>query len=173
MKLIIGLGNPDEKYKDTRHNIGHQIVDKIANNAKWVKKDKYRAQIFVSHNIVFAKPLTFMNDSGSAVNNLLRFFKLKPENLLVAHDDIDLPLGTYKLQFNRGAAGHHGVESVIKSVGTKEFWRLRIGTMGLEGKKITDGAKFVLSKFTLSEKRIINDVLDKLVKVVQDWSKNS
>ncbi|MBI2035304.1 MAG: peptidyl-tRNA hydrolase, partial [Candidatus Liptonbacteria bacterium] len=126
IKLIAGLGNPGPKYSNSYHNAGIIAIEAMP-HGKWrhVKGKKFEAA--KSANYIFIKPLTFMNESGVAIRESLRYFKIKPENMGLVHDDSDIYLGKYKLSRGRGAAGHKGVQSVIESVGTKNFWRLRIG----------------------------------------------
>jgi len=103
-----------------------------------------------------------MNDSGSAVLKASSFYKITSNNILVVHDDLDIALGEYKVQKGKGAAGHHGVESIIESLGTKDFWRLRIGTDGPLRKKVNDDAKFVLEKFTKEELSVLDRNLESI-----------
>ena len=114
IKLVVGLGNPGRRYARTYHNAGRLAVRTFSD----------ASAIGFAPGPHFLNPEAFMNESGPAVKRALR---TKPKTLLVVHDDTDLPLGSYRLAFGRGAAGHHGVESVIRALGTKEFWRLRIG----------------------------------------------
>ncbi len=151
MKLIVGLGNPGREYESTRHNIGFMIVDKLAHelggiDATW-KEDKVR-KAFVARvgDVILAKPLTFMNNSGIAVGALVRFYKLAPQDLWVLHDDIDLPLGKIRIRESGGTGGHHGIESIASALKTDAFVRFRMG-IG-RGKNIVD---FVLSRFTQHE----------------------
>jgi PTH1 family peptidyl-tRNA hydrolase len=159
--IIVGLGNPGEKYKETRHNTGFQVVDKFAekNNFPEFKLSKkfnslVSEGIFNDEKIVLAKPQTFMNNSGVAVKKISANHKLKTTNLIVIHDDIDLPLGKIKIVKNRGSAGHKGVESIIKSLGNNDFVRIRIGILPKIGKP-KNQENFVLQKFTKEEKTII------------------
>ena len=138
IKIIVGLGNPGEKYAATYHNAGilfiDYLIDKIPAKIK-IQKLKIKNSEFIKFNsLIFAKPLIFMNESGKAVKAALDYFKLKPGEMLIAHDDSDIELGKYKISFARGSAGHKGIESIIKSLGTKNFWRLRIG---IRNKKAT------------------------------------
>lgn len=110
--LLIGLGNPGKKYENTRHNAGHIFV-------RWLQSQP--------STINHLQSTVFMNESGIFVRKMLKQCNLSPNQLILAHDDLDLPLGEFKLQFGRGSAGHNGVESTIKSLGTKDFWRLRFG----------------------------------------------
>ena len=116
IKLIIGLGNPDSQYADTYHNVGHQAVDFLKN---------FQFSIFNFHLL---KTDVYMNRSGWFVKEALKKYKVKPENLLIIHDDSDIELGKYKLSFGRGSAGHKGVQNIIAQLKTKNFWRLRVGT---------------------------------------------
>ena len=133
--FIIGLGNPGSQYASTYHNVGWLALDHLMETAtqtmSLVQKGKQKNFEFFKfindHNLIFIKPLTFMNESGKAVAASLKYFKIKPEEILVVHDDSDIELGKLKLSFGRGAAGHHGIESIIKILKTKNFSRLRIG----------------------------------------------
>jgi len=133
MKIVVGLGNPGKKFEKNRHNVGFLTVDYIQKNAgdftKWQLKKKLKSEIAESKelDVILAKPQTFMNNSGEAIRNLISSFKFQVSSLYVIHDDFDLPLGTFKFEFSRGSAGHKGVQSIIDILGTKDFWRLRIG----------------------------------------------
>lgn len=133
MTLIVGLGNPDPEYTNTFHNAGVLAVDSLAGGPtgwKTAPHFSYRKD----GRTILVKPTTFMNDSGKAVRAALSYFKLLPEALIVLHDDADIPLGETRFVFARGAAGHHGIESIIKELGTNAFWRLRIGVRTGKGK---------------------------------------
>ena len=131
IKIVIGLGNPGSKYEDTYHNVGILCLDFMAQQILRDDELSYtlnpRFSYLKTKTIIFIKPQMYMNASGTAVHAALAHFRIQPDAMLVAHDDSDITLGNYKVAFNRGAAGHRGVESVIKVLGTKEFWRLRIG----------------------------------------------
>lgn len=154
MVLIIGLGNPGKKYGNTRHNVGFRAIDEL--------------KLFDLESVVLAKPKTFMNESGKAVKNLLKNYHLKPNSLILIHDDIDLPLGKIRIAKNRGAAGHKGVESIIKVLGTKNFVRFRIGIKPksyiLNSKSLD---KFVLQKFNKEEKEVIDEVIKKTARAIE------
>jgi len=170
--LIIGLGNPGAEYENTRHNIGFALVNFIkdeilhSKNDSWQKKDKLQSEIFEKNlngqKIILQKPLTFMNESGFAVKKALNFFKLQLPEIMVIHDDIDLPIGEYKIQTNRGSAGHNGVRSLISQLGTQDFLRIRIGVGRENREKQGDTADFVLKKFSLAEKFKLRQVRDKI-----------
>jgi len=140
MFLIVGLGNPGEKYQNTRHNLGFMVVDEAARKllplkeTKWEEDKQANALVLrVPPNILLVKPLTFMNASGKAVAKLASSFRLQASSIWVVHDDIDLPLGKIKIKIGGGAAGHRGVESIIRELGTDEFVRFRLG-IGHPGK---------------------------------------
>lgn len=166
MKLIVGLGNPGEEYSQTRHNIGFMVVEKVAkelgeHSPKWEFNKKANALICNVGGVILAKPQTFMNASGDAVAHLTSYYKIATEDVWVIHDDIDLPLGKLKIRSQGASAGHNGVESIMKSLGTDKFVRMRLGIgRGKEDKseKNTDQQlkhrnviSFVLSRFRESE----------------------
>jgi PTH1 family peptidyl-tRNA hydrolase len=163
MKLIVGLGNLGEKYKKTRHNAGFLIVDALLD-----REPAAGVREAAGFAAVYLKPRTGMNSSGVAVKKAVEKNEIKPDNLLIIHDDLDIDLGEYKLQKGRGAAGHNGVQSIIDALGAREFWRLRVGiSRPPEGK---DPADYVLESFTNSELRTIETLAEeKLVGVVKEW----
>ena len=165
--IIIGLGNPGEKYKNTRHNVGFIVLDKFAekNNFPEFKLQK-RIQSLLSkkEGIILAKPQTFMNESGKSVKKIVR--SDLTENLVVVHDDIDLQIGTIKISKNSGSAGHNGVKSIIKELGTENFIRIRIGV--LPEKKPADTAKFVLQKFKKEELKVIEKAVVSLEDLIEN-----
>jgi peptidyl-tRNA hydrolase, PTH1 family len=131
MKLVVGLGNPGSQYEQTRHNAGFRVVDKLAANLNW-RWERHGRAILASgmigpEKVVLVKPLTFMNLSGEAVGELARYYKIQPEDVLVVYDEMDLPLGRLRLRPNGSAAGHNGIESIIRHLHTNQFPRLRIG----------------------------------------------
>lgn len=165
MILIAGLGNPGKRYKNTRHNIGFRVLDKFQkennfSNFKLLKKfnSLVSAGNFFNKEILLTKPQTFMNNSGSVIKALTKFYKITSPGLVVIHDDIDLPLGKMKIIKNRGSAGHKGVESIIKELGTKNFIRFRIGIQPPKGKP-ENPEKFVLQKFLKEEEKNIKKII--------------
>lgn len=155
-KLVAGLGNSGEEYLDTYHNAGFVFVEALAGtDANWRHHKSFES--FRASNSVFVRPLLFMNRSGSAIQEALRYFKIHKEKLLVVHDDSDLLLGAHKLVFGRGGAGHHGVESIIEALGTKNFWRLRIGIRPPSFRERKAG-DFVLKKMKKEEKQRIQEL---------------
>lgn len=152
IRLVVGLGNPGPEYEKTRHNIGFELVDLLAagRGLKWTKEHKFRSKIATrGKDLVFAKPLTYMNLSGNAVARLMRDYKLQPDQILIAYDDISLPPGSLRFRANGSAGGHNGIKSLLEYLGTEEFPRLRIGI----GAKVDDEAltDHVLGRFTPEE----------------------
>ena len=131
MILVAGLGNKGEEYEGTRHNTGFIVLDYIIGTKDWVESGKANALIKKSgtgkKEIEFIKPMTFMNNSGTAVGYEMKRNKLKPEKVIVIYDDMDLPIGKIKISFNRSSGGHNGVESIIKNLKTEGFLRIRVG----------------------------------------------
>lgn len=162
IKIIIGLGNPGEEYANTRHNTGFLFIDQLSK--QWETKEFINEKKLFSeiskNKIILAKPQTFMNKSGNAVSALSKFYKIKPENILIVQDDIDIPWGNFKFSFGRSSAGHKGIESIIKSLKTKNFWRLRIGIQPAL-KKHTPAEKIILKKFTPTELKTLNQTMKK------------
>ncbi|MBU3896114.1 aminoacyl-tRNA hydrolase [Patescibacteria group bacterium] len=156
MIIITGLGNPGEKFKNTPHNLGFELLDvfckKNGSPDFWYKK-KLDAMISEKENILLLKPQTFMNNSGKAVR------KVKGD-LILCHDDIDLPLGFFRISKDRGPAGHKGVESVIRETGTQDFIRIRIGICPERGKP-KDPEKFVLKRFSKEARLKADNVLSR------------
>lgn len=171
--LIVGLGNPGEKYEETRHNIGRVIVEafrkKIGANDFTLNK---RWNAFVSEGklgkekFALLLPETFVNKSGGAVGPAARFYKIKPVSIIVVHDDSDIELGRAKLSFNKSSAGHKGVESVIRALKTRAFWRFRIG---IQKKRRVEAEKLVLQKFSADEKKIIAKVVKKTIGAIETF----
>ena len=156
MKLVVGLGNPGPKYRDTRHNVGFWVIDELA--ARWQVNDGWRERddaLFVKRpgGSVLVKPLTFMNLSGFAVSKLRQFFQVEPADLLVIVDEVALPLGRLRARAHGSAGGHNGLKSVIEQLGTTAFPRLRIGVGRGDARR--DLADHVLSKFDPDERDTI------------------
>lgn len=168
MKLIVGLGNSEKEYASTRHNTGFLVIDKLLadSEAKTAFDKKANAEVAKTtinkKRVLLAKPLTYMNNSGMAVRTLLDFYKLKPENLIVVHDDKDIPLGETRVQTDRGPAGHNGVKSIIEHLGTQNFTRIRVGVAPANQTDIKDTANFVLGKFTAEEKKQLKKVIENI-----------
>jgi PTH1 family peptidyl-tRNA hydrolase len=134
MILIVGLGNPGKEYENTRHNLGFIFADKLQKElgfSEFSANKKFDAEIaegnYAGNKIILTKPQTFMNLSGEAVRKIMDFYKLTPEDILVLHDEIDLPAGKYRLATDSSSAGHNGVQNIIDQIGTQAFKRVRIG----------------------------------------------
>lgn len=173
IKLLVGLGNPGSKHQNTYHNIGflalNWLVDNYGDaanaNEKKFKTVKRLFEYCKTGDLIWLKPLVFMNESGRAVSQSLKYFKVRPENIMVIHDDSDLKLGKFKLSLNRGSAGHKGVESIISSLCTKKFWRLRIGirSAGREEKS----SKFVLNKIGGKEQKLLPPIFKEITEAIE------
>jgi len=162
--LIIGLGNPGREYKDNRHNFGFMLIDRLAVrlNARGMKlqsKAIVTNAIYEERKLILAKPQTYMNLSGHSVQGLAHFYKLPLENLLVAHDDLDLPFGTIRVRPGGGPGGQKGVASTIERLGTKDFARLRLGIGRPPGRM--DPAAYVLQDFSRDDMKILSEILDR------------
>jgi PTH1 family peptidyl-tRNA hydrolase len=167
--LIIGLGNPGREYHRSRHNIGFMVVDQLAERlgvafSRMESKSLVTKADLNGRRVILAKPLTYMNLSGQAVKSLARFYKIPLDELLVVCDDIDLPFGTLRLRPNGGSAGQKGMQSIIDSLGTQEFPRLRLGINRPPGRK--DAADYVLQDFTKDEVDYLPAILDRAVEAV-------
>jgi PTH1 family peptidyl-tRNA hydrolase len=172
MKIIVGLGNPGKEYERTRHNAGFMALDKIAQAYDFESfrlEDKFEAEIahgkIGDKNVLLVKPQTFMNASGRAVAKILSFYKLDASNLIVFHDDLDIPLGEYRASFGSRSAGHKGVQSIIDSVNTRDFKRLRIGIKIPDRKAPTE--KYVLSQFAKEELEMIEKVIASFLEIIE------
>ena len=154
IKLLIGLGNPGKEFEDTYHNVGQLFVDELAGQDAKFKKEKYFEYI-KAEKPVLIKTLTFMNQSGGAVAAAKKYFTVKPDQILIVHDDSDISLGNFKLSFARSSAGHQGVESIIKSLRTNRFYRLRVGVRPSREIRRTKANDLVLKKIPKREIRIL------------------
>lgn len=168
--LIVGLGNPGIKYRKTRHNFGFMVVDALADDLKLpLKKLKYKAMIgegrLGDSKIILARPLTYMNNSGDSVWQLAKFFKVPNENIIVAHDDLDLPLGVLRLRPGGGASGQKGVASIIQKLGIQDFARVRLGISRPPGQM--DPVDYVLEKFLPNEEKLRDIVIKEAVEAIQ------
>ena len=189
MKLIVGLGNPGAKYEKTRHNLGFMVVENFlkaytpVKETSWDNKEKFKSLIAeIEWNsrkqkslekIILAKPKTYMNNSGMAVSLLARFYKVKPEDIWIVHDEIDLPLGSMKIRLGGSAAGHRGVESIIESLNSDKFWRFRMG-IGFSKSKdslakthLGNTTEFVLMGFSGKEKSKVKLLLKRGVRAIE------
>lgn len=161
-RLIIGLGNPGKTYEDTRHNVGFMVLDLLASRlgTSFSLEKRWNALVAKFSGGWLLKPQTFMNASGQAVQAAARFFKIAPGESLVIYDDVDLPLGTLRIRPQGSAGGHNGMKSIIASLGTEAFPRLKIGIAGGDGRPLGERMTgHVLGKFHLEEKGALADVL--------------
>jgi peptidyl-tRNA hydrolase, PTH1 family len=164
--LLVGLGNPGREYRETRHNIGFMLLDRLASKLK-VRFSRLQSKALIAsatyeeRRIILAKPQTFMNLSGQSVQGLIHFFKLPLTNILIAHDDLDLPPGTIRIRPDGGSAGQKGMNSILERLGTDEFPRLRLGVGRPPGQM--QAPDYVLQDFSRDEISIVNETLDRAV----------
>lgn len=175
MFLVVGLGNPGPEYAGNRHNLGFMVVDEVARRMgagfRENKTEALIADVFGEDSrILLAKPQTFMNVSGRSVRLITTFFKIPPEQMLIVHDELDLPFGAVRLKEEGGHAGHNGLRSIIEEMGTGDFKRVRVGIGRPPGKK--DAAKFVLEDFTSEERRDLDFIIGEAADIVESTIKN-
>lgn len=163
MKLLVGLGNKEEKYLKNRHNVGFMFLDTFKTFETFNLNKRVYADVAkdLSHNILLAKPNTYMNFSGKALKALLNYYKISLDDLYVVHDDLDIALGEYKIQKGVGPKVHNGINSIEESLNSKEFWRIRIGVDNRTENREA-GEKYVLSDFEPFELPILNSSFDKI-----------
>lgn len=189
MKLIVGLGNPGERYKNSRHNVGFLVVEALARKllpaqrSVWKKSHRVACHVLriPDKDLLLVKPQTMMNASGEAVKKIAAKYQISDMDIFVIHDDLDLPLGKIKIVKARGCAGHHGVESIIQSLGTTNFCRLRLGVgrpakkgewLVSSGSKVSENVKqrevtrFVLGGFSSKEKTELRKMIKKAVEIL-------
>lgn len=180
MKLIAGLGNPGREYADTRHNFGFQAADAFLEfcreryraenlNGSWRSSGGYElAEVSVAGNRVkLIKPLRYMNRSGEAVGEIMRFHKIPAAELLVIHDELDLPFGTLKLKSGGGDGGNNGLRSITECLGSGDYLRLRLG-IGKPPQGMMDGSSWVLSRFSPEEKEFLPRIIEKACAAVEE-----
>lgn len=175
MKLIVGLGNPGDKYKNTRHNAGYIALDALMRELESEQlkfSEKFEAEHLIHKELILIKPQTFMNNSGKAVKSLAAFYKVPANDIYVIHDDLDLKLGDYKIQKGIGPKVHGGINSIEEQLHTKDFWRVRIGVDNRGVSKKDDltnsagrvlGEEYVLQNFNNDEFLILEKVIHKVV----------
>ncbi len=170
--LITGLGNPGPQYEQTRHNVGFWLLDQLASDmgATFKVDNKYHGQLaqcqINGHKVFLLKPLVFMNRSGQSVAALANFFKISPQNILVIHDELDLPVGIAKLKRGGGHGGHNGLRDIIARTGSKDFLRCRLGIAHPGESKLV--ADYVLSKPSQSDRQSILTAIDNSLRVIPD-----
>jgi PTH1 family peptidyl-tRNA hydrolase len=169
--LVVGLGNPGPKYAQTRHNVGFMIVDRLVEREKggpWQKKFNGEvAQVPLAGERSYAlKPHTYMNESGRSVQPAAAFYKVEPANIVVVHDELDLPFRTVRMKIGGGDAGNRGVRSVTQHLGTPEYVRIRVGIAMSEPNFPRDAADFVLDGFSASDRADLDEVIDRSLEAV-------
>lgn len=171
MKLIIGLGNPGREYEHTRHNCGFMVIDKLAddlgvsiNQAKF--KGLYVKTKVNGEDVILLKPQTFMNLSGESVGELMRYFKIDKQDILVIYDDLDLPVGKIRLRQSGSAGGHNGIKSIIEHIGGQDFKRIRVG---IDRHPYIPVVDYVLGKFTSEQEAQLQPAMDFAVKAAKDF----
>ncbi len=171
MKLIIGLGNPGDDYISTRHNLGFMALDHLA--SKWgvhlsvqsKMKAEIAATMYRGETIILAKPQTFMNLSGRAVDKIIKYYKLSPDDIWVISDDLDLDFGTVRLRVGGSSGGHNGLKDIIEQIG-EDFVRIRIGIKN-DKSGVVPTEKFVLERFSKAEQSKIESVIDSSVELIE------
>lgn len=189
MKIVVGLGNPGERYENTRHNVGFEVVEqlqsKILNsnieirnnvqNPKFQLNKRFEAEVCQVGEVLLVKPQTFMNESGNAVSKVVNFYKVSLDDVWVVHDDLDIVMGEYKIHLGKGPKIHNGIGSVEAKLGSKDFWRVRVGvdSRGESNRKDMDDVKFqsdripgreyVLMKLDGDDKENLESVVNELV----------
>ena len=170
--LLIGLGNPGREYRDTRHNVGFMLIDRLAvrldaRGMKFQSKAIVTTVTYQERKLILAKPQTYMNLSGHSAQGLLNFYKMPIENMLIAHDDLDIPFGTIRIRPKGGPGGQRGMASTIEQLGTKDFPRLRIGIGRPPGRM--DPAAYVLQNFSRDDMKTLSEVIDRAANAALDF----
>ena len=173
MKLIVGLGNPGEEYSNTRHNIGFMFIDYFANKNN-IKIDKKKFNGFYNElnidgeKVILLKPLSYMNLSGEVVIKFVKYFKIDIKDILVIHDDLDLPTGKIRLRESSSSGGHNGIKNITLHLGTEDFKRLKIG---ISNNKEIDTKDYVLGGFSKEEKEILDNLKEEISNLLKDYIK--
>ncbi len=172
MYLIAGLGNPGDKYTKTRHNVGFMIIDEIIRNLQPtnINNPNFKSIVKKHSTNIYAKPQTYMNLSGESILNIVEYYNIENKNIIIVHDDLDLPFGTVKFKIDGGHGGHNGLKSIDSHIG-KDYIRVRVGIGKPEDKK--DIADFVLSNFSLSEFDKLQGIINHCIKAIDALEKLS
>lgn len=175
MKLLVGLGNPGEKYLLNRHNVGFMFIDNLVDSLEAVEENRVDQKIaitFRAGDLILGKPQTFMNSSGPAVRELIKYYSLAINHLYVVHDDLDLKLGEYKIQKEKGPKLHNGINSIEQYLKSADFVRIRIGVDNRLSDARVEGEKYILENFSEEELKILQLVLQKatvnFLKILRD-----
>lgn len=171
MKLIVGLGNPGREYENTRHNIGFMCLDVVANHFNTIfNKSKFSGEYaefnYNNEKIILLKPGKYMNLSGEVIRDYVNFFKIDIVDILIIYDDLDTQVGTYRLRYKGSSGGHNGLKNIELHLNTKEYKRLKIG---ISNNKLLDTKDYVLGKFSSEEKELINQVINKVPLIIEDY----
>lgn len=184
LKLIVGLGNPGKEYDNTRHNIGFMIIDNYINSNAWKKlngtainssiswQKKFNASYTIvnveQEKVIFVKPETFMNLSGNSILEFVHFYKIAPKDILIIHDDLDLPIGKFRIKTNSSSGGHNGIKSIIECLGTNSFARLKVGISKTSNGDIKN---YVLGHFNKEEHEILDKLYPTFNNIINDFLK--
>ena len=170
MKLVVGLGNPDKEYDNTRHNVGFMLLDYIFDSSNFVVNKKMNAMEYITNingeKVIIIKPTTYMNLSGDAVNKYVNFYKLDVSDIVVIQDDLDMPLGRIKLICNHGDGGHNGIKDIVLKLASRNFLRVKIG---IGKSNLVETKDYVLGKFRSEDKDILNGVFLRLRDIINDY----
>lgn len=179
MKLIVGLGNPGKEYENTRHNVGFMVVDNYLKTSDWKQKFDgfYCIKNFDYEKVLFLKPTTYMNLSGFSVKKVMEYYNIDIKDILIIQDDLDIEIGKYKLKTNSSSGGHNGIKSIINSLNSDSFARLKVGISHDRSKDIID---YVLGKFSKTENKLLennyaifNQIIDSFIKYgIEETMKN-
>ena len=171
MKIIVGLGNPGKNYSDTRHNVGYLVLDNFLGDVKW--KSKFNAEYYEDNingeKVLFVKPLTYMNLSGDAVVQFVKYYDIDLGDILVIQDDLDLEFGTYKIKTNSSDGGHNGIKSIINRLGSKDFARLKVG---ISNNKEIDTKDYVLGSFSKGDFDKFKNMQETFNKIIKCFVKD-
>ena len=172
MKLVCGLGNPGPQYVGTRHNMGFVVVEAFANSFRPTWRDRWDARVarveYRGEDLLIFEPQTFMNLAGTAARQVAGFYKIPPADLLVVHDEVDLPLGRVRVRQGGGDAGHKGIRSVMQNLGTGDFGRVRVG-IGRPSHPDQEVTDYVLGRFSVEENDLFDQAIAKAVIGIGEW----
>ncbi|ERJ12461.1 aminoacyl-tRNA hydrolase [Haloplasma contractile] len=172
MKIIVGLGNPGKKYKDTRHNVGFMVLDEYTrrNNLVFEHKSKYKAEcvqtLINNEKVILLKPLTYMNLSGESVKILKDYYNVDDQDILIIYDDLDLSCGKIRFKQKGSSGGHNGIKSIINCINSKTFHRLKIG---IERSEVIPVVNYVLGKFTKEQRPHVLESIEESILGIEDW----
>ena len=167
MKLIVGLGNPGKEYENTRHNIGFMTVDKIIYEKNLTEKEKFNGKYYEynvnNEKIIILKPQNYINLSGQVISKFVNYFKIDINDILIIHDDLDLPVGKIKLRMSGGSGGHNGLKDIENCLKTKNYKRIKVG---ISNNKNIDTKDYVLGKFNSEDKKIIDNSINTILNII-------